>query len=73
MPGPAAAAGWLEKMYSKKRAAMEEAHSLREASMTRVVVADTGPPVCELTTADTEATMPAGDEQAVACFPGGTS
>lgn len=61
MPEAAAAAGRLEKMYSKRqRAVMEEAHNRREASMTPVVVADTGPPVCEITTAGTGATMPAG-------------
>lgn len=64
MPGPAAVAGWLGKMYSEKqRAVMEAPHSLQEASMTPdVVVPGTGLPVCELTTADTEATMPAVGE-----------
>jgi hypothetical protein len=58
-----AAAGWLGKMYLKRqRAVMGEAHSLREVSMTRVVVSGTDPPVCELTTADIEATMPVGGE-----------
>jgi hypothetical protein len=50
-------------MYLKRqRAVMGEAHSLREVSMTRVVVSGTDPPVCELTTADIEATMPVGGE-----------